>query len=181
MKIVDIFGDQRLLSFHYQGETDNEFDRLMDFWTSVNEIREYAKKNGITEKNELNKFVKSINKNAEYIQDWLDEIENGEGNLEDFFEPLDNNEKHKEEKLYREECVITKQKGKRYVLRIYALRIDLNTYLITGGAVKWSEKMQEHDDTNNELTKFTEAINYLSDNGVFDKDSLIDLKNEDEY
>ena len=120
-----------------------------------------------------------INNNAEFIQDWLDEIEDGEGNLEDFFEPLDSKEKRKVEKLYREECVITKQKGKRYVLRIYALRIDLDTYLITGGAIKWSDKMDGHVDTRNELTKFTDAINYLSENGIFDKDSLIDLQNED--
>ena len=179
MKIIDIFDDQRLLSFHYEGEKENEFDRLMEFWTDLNLVREYAKENGITEKSKLNHFVKEINNNAEFIQDWLDEIEDGEGNLEDFFEPLDSKEKRKVEKLYREECVITKQKGKRYVLRIYALRIDLDTYLITGGAIKWSDKMDGHVDTRNELTKFTDAINYLSENGIFDKDSLIDLQNED--
>lgn len=181
MKIIDIFDDQRLLSFHYEGEKENEYDRLMEFWTDVNLVREYAKKNGITEKTTLNKFVNEINNNAEYVQDWLDDIENGKGNLEDFFEPLDNAEARKVEKLFKNQCVITKQKGKRYVLRVYAVRIDIDTYLVTGGAIKWSGKMDGHDDTRNELSKFTEAINYLSENGVFDKNSLIDLQNEDKY
>lgn len=181
MKIVDIFADQRLFSFQYEGEKENEFDKVMEFWTDVNLVREYGKVNGITDKSKLNQFVNAINYNAEYLEDWLDDIKNGKDALDEFFEPLDSKEKRKEEKLYRAECVITKQKAKRYVLRIYALRIDLDTYIITGGAIKWSEKMDGHDDTKKELIKFEEAIIYLDDNGVFDKDSLIDLKNEEEY
>jgi len=181
MKIIDIFDDQRLLSFQYEGEQDNEFDRLIDFWTDTGRIHEYAKKNGVIGALNLIRFVIRINDSAEFIEDWLSEIEKGEGCLDDYFKPLDIKEKQKEQKLYYQDCVITKQKGRKNNLRIYALRIDFDTYLITGGAIKWTQKMQEHADTNEELIKLKKAVDYLTENGVFDKESLIDLQNENEY
>ncbi len=36
--------------------------------------------------------------------------------------------------------------------------------------------MQDHPDTNKELSKLAVARSYLQDNGVFDKDSLMSLK-----
>lgn len=178
MKIIDIFDDQRLLSFHYSGETDNEYDRLMEEWTDVSKIREYAKREGITEKNKINYFIEKINNNAEIIQDWMYEIEQGNDQLDNYFEPIDNKESRKEEKLYRQQYIITKQKGKQNILRIYALRIDLDTYIITGGAIKRSQTMQQHPDTAKELEKLETACKYLIENEVFDKDSLIDLQDE---
>lgn len=176
MEIIDIFDNERLLSFRYNGEKKNEYDRLMDFWTNVYEVRKYGKANGITDRNKLDDFVKKIGENAEYIQDLLDDIENGEGQLQEYFEPLDGKESIK----MLNQTAITKQKGKRYILRIYALRIDEDTFIITGGAIKQSEKMDGHIDTKKELVKLEKAVQYFIDNDVFDTDSLKDFRNEDD-
>ena len=70
MKIVDIFA-YTLFAFRYQGEVDNEYDRLMDNWTDVSFLRSYAKKNKVEN---INQFVKDRLKDAEKIQDLLEEI-----------------------------------------------------------------------------------------------------------
>ncbi|NLA24310.1 MAG: hypothetical protein GX879_05015, partial [Bacteroidales bacterium] len=63
-------------------------------------------------------------------------------------------------------------------LRYYAIKIDDNCFLITGGAIKMSQKMQEHPDTNNELKKLNKAKEYFKEIGVFDAESFYELLNE---
>ena len=56
--------------------------------------------------------------------------------------------------------------------------LDENCFVITGGAIKMSQKMQDHPDTNNELEKLMEARRYLKSNDVFDDDSFFELLTE---
>ena len=51
MKIVNIFAEQ-LYAFHYQGEAENEYDRLIEDWTDVSYLRNYAKQNNIKDVNQ---------------------------------------------------------------------------------------------------------------------------------
>ncbi len=80
---------------------------------------------------------------------------------------------------------LTREKGKldhtnRHPswLRIYAVRLERNVYVVTGGAIKLAEKMQDAEITNEELNKLNACRNYLEKNGVFDKDSFVDLARE---
>lgn len=41
MKIVSIFAE-RLFSFHYENEDSNEYERLLDIWTDVSYLMDYA-------------------------------------------------------------------------------------------------------------------------------------------
>lgn len=68
-----------------------------------------------------------------------------------------------------------KGKIKKNRLRFYAIKLDANCFVITGGAIKMSQKMQDHPDTNNELIKLKKARAYLNINGVFDEDSFYEL------
>jgi hypothetical protein len=74
--------------------------------------------------------------------------------------------------------LLLKQKSKRKWLRIYAIRIDENCFLVTGGAIKLTQTMNERKHTNEELVKLEKVRNYLNDNNVFDFDSLNDMKSE---
>ena len=47
--------------------------------------------------------------------------------------------------------------------------------MITGGAIKMSQTMQEHPFTSIELTKLNEARAFLQSNGVFDDDSFYEI------
>lgn len=170
MEIVPIFADQ-LFSFHYEDEKYNEYDRLMALWSNVKYLKKYAEKNGETD---VKGFVKKHLMDIEAIQDLLAEIEDGNEPLEHFFRPLFDSELGIK--------ILSLQKGKieeyKNTLRIYAIKIDENCFLITGGAIKMSQKMQDHPDSNNELSKINKAKEYLKDNDVVDEDSFYEFIKE---
>lgn len=74
--------------------------------------------------------------------------------------------------------VLSKRKGRQNLLRIYAIKIDSNCYVITGGAIKITETMQGHKDTLLELNKLEKCKQYLKENDVFDSDSFYELVND---
>lgn len=63
-------------------------------------------------------------------------------------------------------------------LRIYAIRLEPNIYVVTGGAIKLTHTMQERKHTTLELQKLNRCRDYLRSNGVFDQDSFVELANE---
>ena len=65
-------------------------------------------------------------------------------------------------------------------LRIYAIRIEPNVYVVTGGAIKLTATMQEREHTKRELDKLNACRDFLRRNGVFDKDSFIDVFMEED-
>ncbi len=164
MKIISIFADQ-LFAFHYDGEADNEYDRCMELWTDINFLKKYAQDNGI--KN-TTKFVNEVLEDAEQIQDFLEDINQNKEPFGFYFEPLQESE-------FKKVLALQKGKIKRNILRYYAIKLDDNCFIITGGAIKMSQKMQDHPDTDNELRKLNKAREYLRKNGVFDEDSFFEL------
>lgn len=73
--------------------------------------------------------------------------------------------------------MLSLQKGKikRNQLRLYAIKIDDDCFVITGGAIKMSQKMDEHEDTALELVKLNNARIYLNSKDVFNQDSFFEL------
>lgn len=170
MKIVRIFADQ-LFAFQYDGEVDNEYDRLMELWTDMTFLKKYAQNNGISRKEDIMSFCNNILDDAGQIQDFLEDINQNKEPYGFYFEPLQISEFSK---------ILSLQKGKikENQLRYYAIKIDDNCFVITGGAIKMSQKMQEHPDTNNELIKLRNAKEYFKNIGIFDADSFYELLNE---
>jgi hypothetical protein len=64
-------------------------------------------------------------------------------------------------------------------LRIYAIRLEANVYIVTGGAIKLTHLMQDKEHTVLELEKLNKCKAFLKLNGVFDKESFVDLNKED--
>jgi hypothetical protein len=48
-------------------------------------------------------------------------------------------------------------------------------FLITGGAIKMTQKMQEHPDTTNELKKLKKVRDFLIENKITFEDSFYDF------
>lgn len=164
MRIVRIFADQ-LFACQYEGEEDNEYDRLMELWTNVEFLTHYAKENNIPD---VRKFVVNILQSAEQIQDFLENINQNKEPFTAYFEPLQYSEINK---------VLSLQKGKirKNILRLYAIKLDDTCFLLTGGAIKMSQTMQGHPDTNREIEKLKQVRAYLKENGVFDEGSFFEL------
>lgn len=59
-------------------------------------------------------------------------------------------------------------------LRLYAIKMEPGVYLVTGGAIKLTARMEERSHTMAELARMEQVRNYLLDNGVFDSEGLND-------
>lgn len=171
MKIVRIFGDQ-LFAFQYKNDALNELERLLELWTDIGYVYEFLKEN----KNDIGNqsaelLTEQIIEDATEIDDTLNEISSNKNQrLESFFRPLDNKE-------YQFK-ILSKQKGRVNYLRIYALKIDDNCFVITGGAIKFTHLMEERNHTKEELLKLENCRNFLQENQVHDSDSFFEFFTE---
>jgi hypothetical protein len=55
---------------------------------------------------------------------------------------------------------------------LYAIRIDENCFVISGGAIKLTHLMKVRPHTQRELDKLDAAKSYLQKQGIFDEDSF---------
>ena len=70
---------------------------------------------------------------------------------------------------------LQKSKGKLNYnswLRLYAIRIDKHLYVISGGAIKLTKKMEQRDHTKAELDKMEEAIRFLRSKELINEDEF---------
>ncbi|GAA5225110.1 hypothetical protein [Membranihabitans marinus] len=173
MKINTIF-ENELFAFKYDNEGQHELDRLMELWTDPEYISNFLEthKSDIPKGEDQTKLAVKLLKNASKILELIYDICNKKDlHLEEFFAPLDNQASGFSE--------LSRQKGKlkktRTYLRILALRIDKNCFVITGGAIKFTHLMKDRDHTYNELKKINRCKDYLKSNGVFDSDSFYEF------
>lgn len=173
MKIVSIFAD-KLFAFQYESEEENEYDRLIGMWTDTNYLFEFAKEN--IDKQNIGNYVQNILEDAEQIIDLIDAISSTTTtSLETFFRPLSDSEfTLKPLSLQKGK---TRHKNRRNDLRVYAIKIDTNCFVITGGAIKLSQSMQENTYTRAEFIKLKKCKAYLKENGVYDDESFFELIN----
>ena len=61
---------------------------------------------------------------------------------------------------------------------MYAIKLSMGIYIITGGAIKLTKTMQEREHTLQELEKMEKVRNLLIQEHVFDEDSFTDYQQE---
>jgi len=171
MEIVTIFANH-LYAFSFKNKTD-ELSLLYDFWTNQKLLRDYFEKNNTVlefENIDIEEAISETIENAELLFELLSEHRN---DLDKLFEALSTKE--------NDIKFLHKHKSRRKWLRLYAIKIESNYYVITGGAIKQSQTMQQHPDTNEEFKILEYCRNYLIDNNVFDADSFNDFIYELEF
>ena len=62
-------------------------------------------------------------------------------------------------------------------LRIYAIRLSEGVYVITGGAIKLTLKMEEREHTRQELVKLEQVREFLLSENIIDDDSFVEYMN----
>ncbi|MBS7409991.1 MAG: hypothetical protein KIG59_03405, partial [Muribaculaceae bacterium] len=97
--------------------------------------------------------------------------------LDELFKPLDITDVSTHA-LSREKARNWNRERHASWLRIYAIRLEPNVYVVTGGAIKLTRTMQEREHTALELQKLNRCKDFLRANGVFDQDSFVELTNE---
>ncbi len=164
-------------------EQTNEFNRLFNNWQDPEYLEDFFNKH----KQDLQKeffnnisvedaILKTIDDAYEFQQKILSISENGKEDifqsLQTLFKPLNNNEKE----IFP---IPDYQKSKAYGsqkswLRMYAIRLEENVFIITGGAIKLTKTMNEREHLKKELKKLKEVKQFLISEGIIDNDSIID-------
>jgi hypothetical protein len=190
MKIVGIFGvvSHSLLSVQFESEESDEFDRVFTKWNDVVFLEQFFEDNindlqsgffggisveeaishTIDEASKLDAHIKRIAERGLYDSDLA---------LQDLvFTSLHKNDftiKHLQSKAY----------GQTYHswLRLYAIRISKNLYVVSGGAIKLTKTMNGIPHLEDELKKLIATQEYLKEIGLFDEDDyeFIEIKSHD--
>jgi len=180
MEIVPIFANN-LWAFRFSEEDENEFQKLFDYWNDVEFLENFFEENkadlqcGFWGTISVEQAVKNTWKEAELFEQEMLELagnsKKGEApDLDKLFRPLDN----------ASSGIVELSMSKAYGyclpswLRIYAIKVDLNTYIITGGAIKLTKTMNERNHLNDELRKLDRCKRWLKGKGICDQEGLFD-------
>ncbi len=162
----------------------NEFRRLFALWQDPEYLEDFFE----THKSDLQSeffenitiedaIIRTINEAYEFEQLVLDIAETGnkctEECLETYFKPLYNNDRHtypipsyEKRKAYGPET--------KSWLRLYAIRIEDNVFVITGGGIKLTRTMNERKHLQEELQKLEQVKEFLITEGIIDNNSLVE-------
>lgn len=170
MKFVPIFAPY-LNAVVFEGDND-EFTLFIDFLTDATMLEEYFNENP-----DVLTFYKisiedAVEQTLDHAIGLYELLEKHKVNLDEIFEPL---------KELSSELVLCKVKFKEKWIRLYAIKVESQYYIITGGAIKQSQKMDNHPDTKRQLAKLERVRDYLLEQGITDIDGFFELINEKDY
>lgn len=172
-----IIEDGRLWAVRYGNDKENALQKVLSQWSDAEWLADFFTQNF----DDLISYFRITNIEDAIFQTMEEKDDlaciimdiSPEANLDCFFRPLDNNQIG--------EMLLGKEKGRpnrRSWLRLYAIKLNIGIYIITGGAIKLTHTMQEREHTLQELERMEKVRNFLVDNGVFDEDSFNDYQKE---
>lgn len=182
MKFVRIVEDSdHLWAVRSDDKDADELTLLFRNWTNGEYLLDFFMENfeDLKEFFHIERLDEAVNdtfEDAEALQELVLEFPYTE-KLDELFKPLDVTDSRVRE-LSREKARNWTRDRHASWLRIYAIRLEPNVYLATGGAIKLTRTMQEREHTAIELQKLNRCKDYLKANGVFDQDSFVELTNE---
>ncbi len=170
--------------FEEDNSPKDEFRRLFNNWSDIEYLDAFFEKHQSDLQKEFYNYI-SI---EDAIQQTIDEADNLEQklisisengktdnseNLDNLFKPLNNREQsvypipdYQENKVYGDEH--------KSWIRIYAIRIEKNVFIVTGGAIKLVKKMSEREHLKNELIKLDKVKEFLISEGIIDNDGIVE-------
>lgn len=178
MSFDDILDDGRLWAVRYDGDVDNILYILFNQWNDIEWLTTFFRANI----KDLSEYFKITDLNQAIYDTKVDadELEclildsNPGTDLDKLFKPLENL-RGSEMLLGREKAKGNRNNGHDSWLRLYAIRFQRGSYLITGGAIKLTRTMQEREHTIEELRRLEMVRNMLLAEGVTDLDGFYDL------
>lgn len=183
MKFLDVLDNQKLWSVVYEGESVDALTNTLSEWMDPGYLFSFFSEN----LSDLGAFFHITNVD-QAIYDTLSDAASltclimdisPSANLDELFRPLENS-RMKEMILSKEKAKGNRVSGHPSWLRIYAIKLEKNIYLITGGAIKLTHYMCERQHTLNELTKMESVRNYLIEKGIFDTEGLLSYNKEED-
>lgn len=179
MLFDDISCDGRLWAVRYERETENALYAVFAQWNDVEWLRSFFVEN----KNDLESYfnvtdvdraIYATLEDSNRLQCLILDL-NPETDLEKLFRPLNNNQTVAL-MLDKEKARPKRDRGHLSWLRLYAIRLEKEVFIITGGAIKLTYKMQERTHTLQELVKMERVRNFLLEESIVDKESFLDFQ-----
>lgn len=177
MKLIPIFPENKpaIYSVHYPDERQDEMCRLFDLWSDVEYLEAFFEENkadlcgGYIGCPTVDEAVNRIRDDAARLEKRLYELakkgqHDSNNTLQTLFSPLNNEIRLAEQQKSKAKIFAFKRSS---WLRLYAIRIASNLYVVTGGAIKLTHRMEERDHTQIELFKLDKVKVYLQDNGLY--------------
>lgn len=180
MEIIPIYPPY-IYSISYDGEDENEFDRLFDLWNDMEYVTSFMTEN--------DKYL--------HTPTWLDipnpeeaagQVAEEAGILEDYLKELDENtskgrkpdfDSHFHYLGGKYQYELERQPMKSYglrrpsLLRLYAIKMCTNTYLITGGGIKLCRTIQESPGLKDHVIRDIDRVRqFLRENGIENTDEM---------
>jgi 23S rRNA G2069 N7-methylase RlmK/C1962 C5-methylase RlmI len=191
MKLVPIFVGEDLekqggfLAVQFKDEDTNEFERLFDLWHDTEYLENFFNEHIYNLHHyEHGKSASEIIREAVYeIMDEADELEdliqehvhagfaNAGDNLQYIFKPLDNRV-YELKSLQKSKASAKTRWRPEPKLRIYAIRLAPNLYIMTGGAIKLTATMSESPHLVEELSKIEAVRQWLVENGIWEPEDI---------
>ena len=180
VRIID--GFDHLWSVKEESCETDELTQLFRDWTNGEFLFDFFMENledlkGYFHIERIDEAVSDTFDDAEALEELILEFPYTE-NLDELFKPLDMTDSRTRE-LSREKARNWNRDRHASWLRIYAIRLEPNVYVVTGGAIKLTRTMQEREHTKIQLDKLNRCKAFLKSNGVFDQDSFVELTKEE--
>lgn len=180
MTFDDITEDKRLWAVRYDGDEDNALFMLFDRWNDVTWLRSFFKENWsdlvlhfrITD---INEAIADTIENSGRLEGIILDL-SPEADLDKLFRPLENF-RTADMLLGKEKGRLKRQSKHASWLRIYAIKLANGSYIVTGGAIKLTLKMEEREHTRQELAKLEQARQFLLSEGIIDDESFVEHMN----
>jgi hypothetical protein len=177
MTFDKILDDGRLWAVRFDKDNQNALHKVLSQWNDAGWLADFFTQNidDLISYFKITSIEDAIYQTMEDRDDLACIIMDisPEANLDHFFRPLDNNR--------ISEMLLGKEKGRpnhRSWLRLYAIKLSVGIYIITGGAIKLTKTMQEREHTLQELGKMEKVRNFLIREHIFDEDSFTDYQKE---
>lgn len=180
--VRSIKGYNHLWAVKYPEKDTDELTLLFRNWSNFNYLLDFFLNN----LDDLQNFF-HVERVREAIQDTFEDAGELEKlildfpyteNLDGLFHPLSLADNRAVE-LTREKARNWERERHASWLRVYAIRVEKNVFIVTGGAIKLTPAMQDRPHTQAELDKMNKCRDFLKANGIFDQDSFIDYVNEE--
>ena len=180
-KIETIY-DKHLYSIRYEGDELSVLDRLLDEWTDVDKAVDFMKRHENYLKSAFwspyiecpedaaRKVLREAETYSEFFDNLDENLHNGsKPDFDSFFRELGG--KYNLQYTY----VPMKSYGMEEpsFLRIYAIKIESNCYLIVDGGIKLTKKIQDSPELKDHVFKnIDKVIDYLQKTGIIDGEDL---------
>lgn len=180
MTFDDITEDGRLWAVRYDGEKDNALYTLFDQWNDVMWLRSFFKVNwqdltAYFKITDVNQAIEDTIEDSDKLQGIIMDI-SPDANLDEIFHPLENF-RTTEILLGKEKARLKRMERHSSWLRIYAIKLSEGVYVITGGAIKLTLKMEEREHTRQELVKLEKVRSFLLNENIIDDDGFVEYMN----